>query len=1001
MKFSRIAALIALMLLVATMAMAQTTATLSGTVTSEGTALPGVLVTATSPMMQGPRTAVSDMNGKYNFPALPPGAFKVQFELEGMQPVTKSVNVALNTNARADADLALTTVSEAITVTAAAPAVLETPQVASNFSDSVVEALPMAKNVINVASLAPGVNTNTASAGQLQISGSPGYDNLVMINGVSITENVRSQAMDLFIEDAIQETTVLTGAVSAEWGGFTGGVVNSITKSGGNQFTGSLRNRLTNPSWANERPGETITIDKVNNVYQGTLGGYIMQDRLWFFLAGHDAETSTANQLLRTNIPYATTNTDTRYEYKLTGQLGQNHSLVASYFDRDRETSNASFSNIYDTRSLYNRMDPETLTSAHYNGVITSNFLLEGHYSKRTWDVSVGGGSMYTDLIQGTLMLNRGESNYRFNSPTFCGVCDKETRNNDGITLKGTYFLGTENFGSHNLIGGYQTFSEMRHANNYQSGSNFRVYVTNVIRASGTTPLLSQDGQLYPVISKSNSFIRWTPIFSVSNAENDMGTDSIFINDRWDLNGNWSFNVGLRYDKNDAVDGDGNVASDDAAISPRFTAMFDPKGDGRHRISASYNRYVSRVLEGPGTAMESSGSPATIDFYYQGPDINPTGTPQGSLLTAQQALAQVFSWFNAQCLNGDTTKCGTSNTGLLRGNPSIPGVSTIFEKTLASPSVDELQLGYGLQIRPNAYVKADVIYRNWTDFFAYRIDQSTPRATDSNGLTTDVAIAENIEDGVAREYRALQFQGSWTPTVMQSRMNLGLNYTLAFLEGNDEQESSVSGTVGNSPGAIYYPELLNYENYQPEGYLTYDQRHRLKAWVGYDLPLPEVLGRFNVSLLQNFDSGTAYSAVGVINLEDYTGAVDTSKTNYSGAPVEGQYYFSDRGEFRLPDVSRTDIGLNWNRKIFRSFEVFGEAEMLNIFGNEAATAVNATVYTYASGASNCPGCKAFNPFTENPVEGTHWKKGPNFGKPTAASSYQLARTYRFSLGFRF
>ena len=992
---------VTLLLLVAMGAHAQTTATLTGTVTSEGAPLPGTLVTVTSPSLQGSRDAVTDTNGKYNFPALAPGLYTVRFELEGMQPVTKRVQVQLNTTARADAELRVSAMTEAITVTAAAPAVLETSQVASNFSDATVESLPMAKNVINVASLAPGVNTNTASAGQLQISGSPGYDNLVMVNGVSITENVRSQAMTLFIEDAIQETTVLTGAISAEWGRFTGGVVNSITKSGGNQFSGSLRDRLTNPSWSEERPGETINIDEVNHVYQATLGGFIVRDRLWFFLAGHDEEGSAQRTLFRTSIPYALVSTEQRLEGKLTGQIGQNHSLVGSYFDRSRETANASFSTVYDERSLYNRKDPESLLSAHYNGVITSNLLVEGHYSQRNWDVSVGGGSKFTDLIQGTLLLNRGESNARFNSPTFCGVCDVETRDNEGITLKATYFLGTQSLGSHNLVAGWETFSEMRHSNNYQSGSNFRIFVTNVVRSSGTTPAMSDDGQLFPIISSQNTFIRWTPIFSVSNAENNMSTDSVFLNDRWDLNQNWSFNIGVRYDKNDAVDADGNVASDDAAFSPRLTAMFDPQGDGRHRLSASYNRYVSRVLEGPGTAMESSGSPATIDFFYRGPAINPPGTPAGELLTAQQAIAAVFEWFNAQCMDGDPTKCGTANTSLLRGNPSIPGVSTVFEETLASPSVDEFQLGYGLQLRPNAFVKADLIYRNWTDFFAYRIDQSTPRVTDSTGLTTDVAIAENIDQDVSREYRALQLQGSWNPMLFNSRFNMGLNYTLAELTGNDEQESTNSGTVGNSPGSIYYPEFLDYSRYQPDGYLSYDQRHRVRAWVAYDLPTPEFLGRFNISLLQNYDSGTPYSAVGTIDLEDYPGAVDPATTNYSGPPVDGTYFFSDRGAFRLDDIMRTDIGLNYSKRVFGSFEVFGEAEMLNVFNDQGAVAVNTTVYTAASSASNCPGCKTFNPFTETPVEGTHWVKGPNFGKPTVPGSYQLARVYRFSFGVRF
>src|SRR4029453_17695379 len=101
------------------------------------------------------------------------------------------------------------------------------------------------------------------------------------------------------------------------------------------------------------------------------------------------------------------------------------------------------------------------------------------------------------------------------------------------------------------------------------------------------------------------------------------------VNDRWDLTDKWSFNLGLRFDKNDAKDANGNTTSRDKAFSPRVSTIYDVMGNGRHRVSASFNRYVSRIVEGPGTAAESAGSPATIDFYYGGPEINPVGTPQG------------------------------------------------------------------------------------------------------------------------------------------------------------------------------------------------------------------------------------------------------------------------------------------------------------------------------------------------------------------------------------
>ena len=75
------------------------------------------------------------------------------------------------------------------------------------------------------------------------------FESLYLVNGVTVNENLRGQANNLYIEDAIQETTVATDGMSAEYGRFSGGVVNVITKSGGNLFSGSFRDSLVNDDW--------------------------------------------------------------------------------------------------------------------------------------------------------------------------------------------------------------------------------------------------------------------------------------------------------------------------------------------------------------------------------------------------------------------------------------------------------------------------------------------------------------------------------------------------------------------------------------------------------------------------------------------------------------------------------------------------------------------------------------------------------------------------------
>ena len=86
--------------------------------------------------------------------------------------------------------------------------------------------------------MAPAVHPSGPN-GAYSISGAPSFESLFMVNGVTVNENTRGQPNSLFIEDAIQETTVATAGISAEFGRFSGGVINVVTKSGGNLFSGS------------------------------------------------------------------------------------------------------------------------------------------------------------------------------------------------------------------------------------------------------------------------------------------------------------------------------------------------------------------------------------------------------------------------------------------------------------------------------------------------------------------------------------------------------------------------------------------------------------------------------------------------------------------------------------------------------------------------------------------------------------------------------------------
>ncbi len=304
------------------------TGNLLGTVTSDGSPLPGVSVTASSPALQGTRTAITGEAGGYYFPSLPPGNYTIAFDLSGMQRVAKKVTVSVAQTSRADVAMTVASVKESITVTAAASPVAESTTVASNFTSAEINELPIGRTIDSVTLMAPGVNSAGPNS-QIVISGAGSYDSLFLVDGVVVNENLRGQPQPLYIEDAIQETTVLSGGISAEFGRFTGGVVTSLTKSGGNDFSGSFRDAMTNPSWSSltaySRPGQAVSA--LNNAYEGTFGGRVIRDRLWFFGAGRYTKSEATNQTVLTNIPYLSTSTNRRFETKLTGQVNAQNSV--------------------------------------------------------------------------------------------------------------------------------------------------------------------------------------------------------------------------------------------------------------------------------------------------------------------------------------------------------------------------------------------------------------------------------------------------------------------------------------------------------------------------------------------------------------------------------------------------------------------------------------------------------------------------------------------------
>ncbi len=978
---------LSLLLLGALGAFAQgvTNATLRGRVTNEGQGLPGVVVSIKSPALQGTRAAPTSANGDFVFPGLPPGEYTVTFTLQGFKTEARTVPLTVGQEARLDAVLSLAGVEAAATVVAKSETVsTSTPQAAQTFTKELTDALPVTRSLLSSVALSAGVNTNGPGSSDrigngvapvVTISGGQSFDNLFTVDGAVVTDNVRGTPNNLFIEDAIAETTTSTSTVSAEFGRFTGGVVNTVTKSGGNSFSGSFRTTFTNAAWSATTPANEATPQKLNPQYEATLGGPIWKDHVWFFGSGRYFDQTASGQTTFTNISYPVGDTEKRYQGKLTLTPVANHTISGNYLHVDEEQTNSSFcpTGCLDLDSLVPaRQLPQEILTVNYNGVLSNSFFVEGLYSRRKFTFE-NAGSPYTDLIKGTIIRDLSRSRARYNSPTFCGVCDPESRDNRDYLVKGTWFLSTGSLGSHNIVSGYDNFSGQRKANNYQSGSNYRLFVTNT---------LITNNDLFPVVD-SHSYVYYTPIFNLSKGT-DALTHSVFVNDSWRLNDRLSVNLGVRWDKNHAKDSNGVVRADDSAFSPRLAAAWDVSGKGTLRVGASYAKYVGAIQDSLVDSSSDGGSPALFIWYYDGPGatpINVNPAPGAPLVTRAQALQQVFDWFFSQ-------GCPTLSTCKLPlAYASVPGLSTKILSSLDSPSTIEYAATVAGNVGSSLAYRVDVVRREGRDFYNNVINGSTGTGADEFGNQFDIGFINN-SNSVKRNYTGLHTSLSYR----SGSFNGGINWTWSHTLGNLNGETAASGPVPNTTEA--YPEFKDPAWNNPYGSLATDERHRVKLFASYTVPLlPARLGSLNVALVQSVDSGIPYGAVGLVDSRSYV----TGAPNYITPPTSVNYYFTGRDAFRTDTIYRTDLALTLTTRIAGLVEVFVQPQVLNALNRHGLVGVSTAVRT----AVNSSAYQRFNPFTTVPVQGTNWDYSPTFGHARNNLDYQLPRTFTIAAGLRF
>lgn len=978
-RFTSVLALVLLAIGIASGAAAQglQTGILSGVVKDpQGLPLPGATVTATSPALQGERTAVTDAIGAYIIRGLPPGTYTVRFQFAGTADLTQTAVVPLGGLTELDTTLRLAGVTESVNVVAdSTPPPLAQTQTTRNFTKELLDTLPVGRRPFEIAELSPGVTDNTPNVGQMAIGGAFAFDSIFLIDGVDANDNLFGTSNNLFIEDAIQETQILIGGISAEYGRFGGGVVNVITKSGSNRFSGSYRLNFTNPSWTQETPFETTQrADILGKVHEGTFGGPIISNRLWFFNADRYESSTGSGTFAEIGGAFSPTVNNKRFELKLTGTPITNHTVSGSFTTNPLRRGslpaiNATMS--MTAATLINRRDENRLWVINWNGAVTNSMFATFQWSRKDQGIRDAGGTS-TNILDSPV-ITRGAiagstGNRHFNAPYF-DATDPEDRNNRQFTGSLSKFFTNPAIGRHDAKVGFEHFKSFRTGGNSQSSTGF--VINGDYLSSGGRPVIGPDGEPIPLwrgnaAAPLSAPTRMTNWLASRGATLNIITLSLYAQDRWTVNERVSADLGVRYERVRSEATGGIVGADTDTVVPRLGVSVDVMGDGRTVAQATYARYSGRFTERAFARNTNVGNPGSITYAYVGPD------GQGF------DFAPAFNLANYVPIGA-----------------SIPTANIFFDPNLTSPKTNEFTLSLGREFARGGYVKGTFTRRTSSDFIEDFIADPTAAGKVSaaaGGITLNVdRVLYRNTDALQREYQAFQLESRHRFT---DKLFVEGHWTVQ-IKNHGNFEGEAANQPGNPSIFMDYPEMYpSPDRFYPYGRLDEFQRHKLRIWTSYN----QQLGRFgsvDLGPVWRVNSGLTYSLAA-------TNVARTAQQNalnpgYLGtATTAATLFFGERGSENFKGYGVLDFQARYGVPVWKTLQPWILFQSYNVLNNQKLIQWNTTVTPDASSPTDSLGLR------------TAPLRGASFGRGTSAAHYPRwssgetgGRTFRVAMGIRF
>jgi hypothetical protein len=379
-----------LCILIMPMAFAQQVGEIAGTVTtSDGATLPGVTVEATSPVLPQPRVTSTESNGQYRLPVLPPGDYTVTFTLSGMATQTRRVRVYLNQTATTDVVLGMEGVSEAITVTADASLVdTSSAEIKSALGDEIIQDLPVGQEYRDLVKLTPAV-MYTEDTIRGPSAGGHGQDNVYNFDGVNVslplfgTLSTEQSTVD------IQQVAVTKGGAQAREFNRAGGfLIDSVSKSGTNEFHGEVAYQIQTDSMTSDEETLAQTFEQNRDWGSLSLGGPIARDMLFFYGSYYRPTTDRTDRITAYGDAPDLERTRNEWFGKLTFTPTQTILINGSYRNADTEEVGNLGGDFYAASTVTNAESQQEIVIVEGSWIVNSRSFFTFKYNDFTLETS-------------------------------------------------------------------------------------------------------------------------------------------------------------------------------------------------------------------------------------------------------------------------------------------------------------------------------------------------------------------------------------------------------------------------------------------------------------------------------------------------------------------------------------------------------------------------------------------------------------------------------------